>query len=51
MSGGPTRFRIVDVFSNGQVNNAQVSYTLSITDADHIALSGQTGSLKLQRCQ
>jgi hypothetical protein len=48
---GSTRYRIVDVFTNGQINNAQVSYTLSITDADHIALSGQTGAIKLQRCQ
>lgn len=44
-------YRIVDVFTNGQVNNAQVVYTLSVTDADHVALSGQTGALKLQRCQ
>ena len=51
VTGGPTRYRIVDVFTNGQINNAQVAYTLSITDADHIALSGQTGALKLQRCQ
>jgi hypothetical protein len=48
---GASRYRIVDVFTNGQINNAQVSYTLSVTDADHIALSGQTGALKLQRCQ
>ncbi len=51
VTGGPTRYRVVDVFSNGQINNAQVVYTLSLVDADHIALSGQTGSLKLQRCQ
>lgn len=44
-------YRIVDVFTNGQVNNARVVYTLSITDDDHVALSGQTGALKLQRCQ
>jgi hypothetical protein len=51
VTGGPTRYRVVDVFSNGQINNAQVVYTLSLVDADHIALSGQTGALKLQRCQ
>jgi hypothetical protein len=51
VTGVGSRYRIVDVFTNGQVNNAQVAYTLSITDADHIALSGQTGALKLQRCQ
>ncbi len=51
VTGGPTRYRVVDVFSNGQINNAQVVYTLSLVDADHIATSGQTGSLKLQRCE
>lgn len=51
VTGVGSHYRIVDVFTNGQVNNAQVVYTLSITDADHIALSGQTGPLKLQRCQ
>jgi hypothetical protein len=44
-------YRIVDVFTNGQVNNAQVVYTLQLVDADHIVLSGQTGTLKLQRCE
>jgi hypothetical protein len=48
---GSTAYRVVDVFTNGQVNNAQVAYTLNLTDADHIVMSGQTGSLKLQRCQ
>lgn len=51
VAGGPRRYRVVDVFSNGQINNAQVVYTLSLVDADHIEMSGQTGSLKLQRCQ
>ncbi len=46
-----SNYRVVDVFTNGQVNNAQVVYTLSQIDADHIAMSGQTGALKLQRCQ
>jgi len=48
---GSTRYRIIDVFSNGQVNNAQVSYTLNLVDDDHIVMSGQAGTLKLQRCQ
>ena len=46
-----SNYRIVDVFTNGQVNNAQVVYTLRQVDADHIEMSGQTGSLKLQRCE
>ena len=44
-------YRIVDVFTNGHVNNAQTSYTLRLVDADHIEMSGQAGSLKLQRCE
>ncbi len=48
---GASQYRIVDVFTNGQVNNAQVSYTLRKVDADHIELSGQVGALKLQRCE
>ena len=44
-------YRIVDVFSNGQVNDAQVAYTLHMVDADHIEMAMQTGSLKLQRCE
>ena len=38
-----SRYRIVDVFTNGQINNAQVILYAAHTDADHIALSGQTG--------
>ena len=51
VSGGPTQFRIVDVFSNGQVNNASVRYTLGLIDDDHIVMHGQTGTLKLRRCE
>lgn len=47
---GTTDYRVVDIFANGQVSSGQVSYTLSIKDGDHIVLSGQTGTLKLQRC-
>ena len=48
---GTSSYRVVDVFSNGQVNNAQTSYTLRLVDPDHIEMSGQAGSLKLQRCE
>jgi hypothetical protein len=50
-AAGASSYRIVDVFSNGQVNDAQVPYTLTVVDADHIALNGQAGTLKLQRCE
>ena len=48
---GASNYRVVDVFTNGQVNNAQTSYTLRQIDADHIEMRGQAGSLKLQRCE
>jgi hypothetical protein len=45
-------FRIVDEFTNGQVNRGRVSYILHKTDADHIELRLQTGgTIKLQRCK
>jgi len=44
-------YRVVDVFTNGQVNNGQSAYTLRQVDADHIEMTGQSGTLKLQRCQ
>jgi hypothetical protein len=49
---GATNFRVVDVFSNGQVNNANVSYTLRLVDSDHIEMNMNPGGLlKLQRCK
>jgi hypothetical protein len=44
-------YRVVDQFSNGQVNAGNTSYTLRQVDADHIEMSGQGGTLKLQRCE
>jgi hypothetical protein len=45
-------YRVVDVFTNGQVNNASVSYTLRKVDGDHIEMQQQQGgTIKLQRCQ
>jgi hypothetical protein len=49
---GPSRYRVVDEFSNAQVNNARTSYTLRRVDDDHIELQMQQGgTLKLQRCK
>ena len=43
-------YRITDQFSNGQVANAHVTYTLRVVDADHAEMQ-QAGTLKLQRCK
>jgi hypothetical protein len=49
---GPSSYRIVDLFSNGQVRNGSVNYTLRLVDADHIEMAMSPGGmLKLQRCE
>lgn len=48
---GPSQYRIVDIFSNGQISSGQLSYTLRRIDADHIELRMQGGTVKLQRCK
>ena len=49
---GTASYRVVDVFTNGQVNNASVRYTLRKVDDDHIEMQQQQGgTIKLQRCQ
>jgi hypothetical protein len=48
---GPSQYRIVDIFSNGQISSGQFSYTLRRIDADHIELRMQGGTVKLQRCK
>jgi hypothetical protein len=48
---GPSQYRIVDIFTNGQINSGQFSYTLRQIDADRIVLQMQDGTLTLQRCK
>lgn len=49
---GSARWRIVDVFTTGQISNAATTYTLVQVDPDQIALDLQKGgTLKLRRCQ
>src|SRR5579864_5524469 len=40
---GSSSYRVVDVFTNGQVNNGSVSYTLRKVDDDHIEMQQQQG--------
>lgn len=35
---GPSQYRIVDAFTNGQISDGHVSYTLRQVDADQIVL-------------
>ena len=49
---GPSRYRIVDEFTTGQISNAHTTYTLRLVDDDHIEMQMQPGgTLKLQRCK
>jgi hypothetical protein len=49
---GASRYRIVDLFTTGQIRNGSVNYTLRIVDDDHIEMAMQSGgTLKLQRCE
>jgi hypothetical protein len=49
---GVSRWRVIDIFTTGQINNATMSYTLVRADADHIEMVQQKGgTIKLQRCQ
>ena len=49
---GPSRYRVVDQFTSGQINNASASYTLRQIDTDRIELNMQPGGLlKLQKCK
>jgi hypothetical protein len=48
---GPSQYRVVDEFTNGLMNDAHTTYTLRQTDADHIEMQMQAGTLKLQRCK
>ncbi len=46
------RYSVVDAFTNAQVSDGRVYYTLIKIDADHIALEMQQGgTLTLQRCK
>lgn len=49
---GSSNFRIVDVFSTGQISNAQAKYTLKIVEADRAEMNQQPGGLlKLRKCR
>jgi hypothetical protein len=47
-----TRYRVVDIFTTGQISNGQATYTLTLIDDDHISMDQQPGGLlKLRRCK
>jgi hypothetical protein len=48
---GPSRYRVVDEFTSGQIANARVSYTLRRVDDDRFEMSQPGGTVTLQRCK
>jgi hypothetical protein len=50
-SVGQSDYRIVDEFSNGQVNAGQSEYTLRKIDSDRIVMNQSGTALNLQRCK
>ena len=49
---GEQRFRVVDVFTTGQIRDAQASYTLTLVDANRVEMRLDQGStIMLQRCK
>jgi hypothetical protein len=51
-ANGPSTYRVVDQFSNGQVSSGSVNYTLRQVDADHVVMQPQQGgTITLRRCK
>ena len=51
-SDGLSQWRVVDVFTTGQISNAQARFTLKLDDADRAEINMQPGGLlKLRKCK
>ncbi len=49
---GPSRWRVVDTFTTGQISNGHTTYTLRRIDDDHVEMVQQPGgTVKLRRCK
>jgi len=49
---GTTEFDVIDVFTTGQISNANAKYTLKLIDADRVEMNQQPGGLvKLRKCK
>ena len=49
---GASRWKVIDIFTTGQISNAQAVYTLRLVKTDQLEMTMQPGgSLKLQRCK
>ena len=49
---GASRWKVIDIFTTGQISNAQAIYTLHAVDDHHVEMVMQPGgALKLQKCK
>ncbi|MGE4167236.1 MAG: hypothetical protein AB7E67_14745 [Xanthobacteraceae bacterium] len=49
---GTSEFRVVDIFTTGQISSAQARYTLKLIDADRVAMNQQPGGrVMLRKCK
>ena len=49
---GAATWKVIDIFTTGQISNAQAIYTLRAVKADQLEMTMQPGgSLKLQKCK
>jgi hypothetical protein len=51
VASGPSSYRVVDEFSNGQISAGQSEYTLRRVDPDRIEMNSSGGTTTLQRCK
>ena len=50
--GGTSEFRVVDIFTTGQINSGQARYTLKLVDADRVEMNQQPdGRVTLRKCK
>lgn len=49
---GAGRWKVIDIFTTGQISNAQAVYTLHAVKADQLEMTMQPGGMiRLQRCK
>ena len=51
-AAGSGQYRVVDVFTTGQIGNAKVNYTLRLVDADTVEMMLEKGgTVRLRKCK
>jgi hypothetical protein len=51
-AAGASAWRVIDIFTTGQISNAQAVYTLRAVKADQLEMNMQPGGMiRLQKCK